>query len=135
MLITHSTGNRSLDSFFDDVWPFIRNVPTFRHFDCDVVDQDKRYIITADIPGVKKEDITISLESGVLTISGMRKSDEVDDQDYCMNERQLGRFSRSLRLPERVDDKNVDASLSNGVLIIHVPKAEEIQPKRIEIKV
>ena len=125
-------------SIFANNWPFeaaFRDFPVFKHFDTDVIDADTHYDIQVDLPGVDKEDVNITLEDGVLTISGMRKSTETDGNDnYLKSERHVGKFSRSFKLPEEIDTNKVDASLANGVLSITVGKSEDTRPKRIEVK-
>lgn len=133
-----SKSNGRLSNLFNGEWPFdlsFRDCPTFRHFDCDVVDQANQYLVQVDLPGVSKEDVNIQLDKGILTISGIRKSDETqENENYCLSERKVGKFSRSLRLPEEIDATKVSASLDNGVLSISVPKSEKALPQKIAIK-
>ena len=98
-------------------------------------DQDE-LVLKAEIPGMKKEDIDISLQGEVLTLSGERKEDAVFDKaESYRSERLLGRFQRTLTLPVSVDAKKVNATYRNGVLTVVLPKAEEAKPKQIEVKV
>ena len=95
------------------------------------------YTIELDVPGVSKEDIEITTEDNVLTISGERKqSQEVKDEDYYKVESVYGTFSRSFTLPEKVDVDNIHAESKNGVLEVVIPKLEDKakQPKKITIK-
>jgi HSP20 family protein len=95
------------------------------------------YHIEVDLPGIKKEDVDISVEGNVLTISGERKvKDEVKEDDYYKVESRYGKFSRSFTLPEKVDVEDIHAESGDGVLEIIVPKLKEVEvkPKKIKIK-
>lgn len=88
------------------------------------------------MPGVKKEDIKVDLNKGVLTISGERKTkEEVKQEDYYKIETYFGKFSRSFTLPDNVDIENIEAKSDNGVLEIVIPKLkDDVSKKSIEIK-
>jgi len=94
------------------------------------VHQDGKQIeITAELPGVNEQDIDLSIEDGVLTLSGEKKSERKDEQgDY--SERSYGRFERRLTLPSNIDEERCSADFENGVLKITIPKAEEKQRGR-----
>ena len=95
------------------------------------------YHIELDLPGIKKEDIEITTEDNVLTISGERKlKDEAKEEDYYRVESVYGKFSRSFTLPEKIDVENIHAESSDGVLEVIIPKLkeEDTKPKKIEIK-
>jgi len=90
---------------------------------CDIVERDKEYEIHADLPGLKKEDITVGVKDGVLTISGQRTAESKENKDaYRRMERHWGHVSRSLRLPRNVDVAHINAKHENGVLTVSVPK-------------
>lgn len=98
-------------------------------------DKDNVYV-QAEIPGMKKEDLEINLHEGVLSISGERKSEDNREEDGTFrSERFFGRFHRSISLPTRVDPGKVTAQYKDGLLLVTLPKAEEVKPKQIEIKV
>ena len=98
-------------------------------------DKDK-YTVCVELPGLKKEDISVTVDNGVLTISGERKSEkEVDEGTLHRSERFYGRFSRSVSLPTAVKSDRVGASYRDGILKVEIPKAEEAKPKNIEVKV
>jgi len=100
-------------------------------------EDDDAYVIELDLPGVRKEDIEITTEDNVLTVSGERKyREEVSKGDYYKMESVYGTFSRSFTLPEKVDVENIHAEAHNGVLEVVIPKIKESekQPKKIEIK-
>jgi len=95
------------------------------------------YHIELDLPGIKKEDIEITTEDNVLTISGERKlKDEAKEEDYYRVESVYGKFSRSFTLPEKIDVENIHAESADGVLEVIIPKLkeEDTKPKKIEIK-
>jgi HSP20 family protein len=98
-------------------------------------DKDK-YVVSTDIPGLKKEDINVSVHDGVLTVSGERKSEkEVKEGTIHRTERYYGKFSRSVSLPAAVRADKVSATYKDGVLTVEIPKAEEAKPKTVEVKV
>ena len=94
------------------------------------------YYIEVDLPGVKKEEIEITTEDNVLTISGERKmSEEVKEEDYYKVESVYGKFSRSFTLPEDTDESKIEAQFENGVLEIKIPKKAEVHKvKKIKVK-
>lgn len=94
------------------------------------------YHVDVDLPGVKKEDIKVDLNKGVLTISGERKTkEEVKQEDYYKIETYFGKFSRSFTLPDNVDIENIEEKSDNGVLEIVIPKLkDDVSKKSIEIK-
>ena len=93
-------------------------------------------MLKAELPGMKKEDIDISLQGDVLTLSGERKEEETFDKaETYRSERFLGKFQRSLTLPVTVSADKVQASYKDGILTVTLPKAEEAKPKQIEVKV
>lgn len=104
----------------------------------DVSEDDDEYTITADLPDVKKDDVDVRVEEGLLTISGER-SHEAEKKDkkkkFHRIERSFGKYVRSFRIPDDVDSGKVDAGFKNGVLTVHLPKSEEKKPKARAIKV
>ncbi len=98
---------------------------------------ESAYHVELDLPGIKKEDIEITTEDNILTISGERKyKDESKEDEYYKVESVYGKFSRSFTLPEKIDVENIHAESSDGVLEVIIPKLkeEESKPKKIEIK-
>jgi HSP20 family protein len=94
------------------------------------------YIVEAVVPGVKSEDLEITLEDNVLTIRGeSRHEQETGDKqsNFHIMERRYGRFSRSVRLPAAVKTDEVQATLEDGILRLEIPKAEEVKPRRISV--
>ena len=101
----------------------------------DVIDQKDQLIAKAELPGVNKKDIKITLSENTLTIRGERKKElETKKEDYYCCERVQGSYSRTIALPVEVDHKKIKASFKNGVLEVILPKAEKVMPKEIEIK-
>jgi HSP20 family protein len=102
----------------------------------DIVEDEKEYLIKAELPEVKKEDVKVSVQDDVLTISGERKSEkEEKGKKYHRLERAYGSFLRSFTLPEDADGAKVSAEFKDGVLKVHLPKSEKAKPKSIEVKV
>jgi HSP20 family protein len=101
----------------------------------DIYEDDQNIILTAEIPGIEDKDLDISLENGVLTISGERKMENEEKQDnFHRIERSYGRFTRSFTLPPRIDPEDVKAEFSNGVLKVTLAKRAETKPKQIKIE-
>jgi HSP20 family protein len=101
----------------------------------DVTENENESLIVAELPGVKKEDISITVENGWLTLKGERKSTEPSDVRKVLHrEIEYQPFSRSIKLPHQVDVSEISAGLENGILKITLPKAEAIRPRSIEIK-
>ena len=101
----------------------------------DVKEEDERYVISADVPGVDPKDIEITMEAGVLSIKGSRNAEsEQDAGAYTRTERAHGEFERRFSLPKGADADGIVASSSHGVLSVSIPKKPEPQPRRIEIQ-
>jgi HSP20 family protein len=92
-------------------------------------------VAVVELPGMRKEDIEISLHDGTLSISGERKSESSEGDKAARTERFVGKFRRSIALPTRVDVNNVSASYKDGILTVTLPKAEEVKPKQIKVNV
>jgi HSP20 family protein len=102
----------------------------------DVYEDKDNLLIKAELPGLKKEDIDISLQDGYLSLSGERKQEEKrEDSGVYRSERWVGRFHRSISLPCRVNAEKITATYNEGVLTVTLPKAEEAKPKQIPISV
>ncbi|MBX3303287.1 MAG: Hsp20/alpha crystallin family protein [Nitrospira sp.] len=102
----------------------------------DISETESEYQIKAEIPDVKKEDVKVTLEDGVLTIQGERKYEkEEKGKKYHRIERSYGSFVRTFSLPDVIDDDKVQAEFKDGVLNLHLPKSEKAKPKAIEVKV
>ncbi len=100
----------------------------------DVEETSDELVLTAELPGMKHEDIDIELEDGVLTIQGEKKEERKEEGTQgLLYERRWGSFSRKFTLPRAVDANGITANYENGILEIHVPKAEEAKGRKIEI--
>jgi len=101
----------------------------------DISERKDAYLMTVELPGVKLDDLQITLEDGLLTIQGERHfADDSSDQQFHRVERRYGAFRRSITLPTHVQADAVEATVEDGVLQIMVPKMEEAKPKRIQVR-
>lgn len=102
----------------------------------DVHEDKDNFVIKAEMPGMRKEDIEVSLNAGALSISGERKQEsESKDREWIRSERSFGRFQRTLELPTSVQADKVSAEYRDGILTITLPKAEEAKPRQIGVTV
>ena len=133
---------REIDRLFDE---FTRGVPMFATQalmnivpSVDVAETEKEIEITAELPGLEREDVEISLEDDMLTIRGEKKVEaeqgDKKDRNHHLSERSYGVFYRVLQLPPGIDPSTVKATLSNGVLKVTIPKPARSQAKKIEVK-
>ena len=100
-----------------------------------MIDRKNELLLRADLPGLDRKDIQLSVENGVLTLQGSRQQEKEDKgDDFYAMERWAGTFYRSIALPQGVDPDHVEASFNNGVLEIHIPKTKEARGKKIDIK-
>ena len=101
----------------------------------DVIEKDDAYVVKASVPGINPDELEITFTDNILTIKGEVKSDDEvkEDSHYHMRERRYGSFSRSISLGSRIEGDKIDAHYENGVLILTLPKSEEVKPKRIQI--
>jgi len=101
----------------------------------DIFENKDQVVLEAELPGMKPEDVNISIENNVLTIQGERKFEKKEEGDnYHRIERRYGSFTRSFTLPPTVDTEKITAEFDNGVLRLTIAKREEAKPRRIEIK-
>ena len=100
----------------------------------DLVETDDHLVLRGDLPGMTEDDVDIEIKDNVLTVSGERKAEHEDKgEGYHRVERAFGSFSRSLSLPRGVDPEQIDASFTNGVLEVRIPKPAEAKPTRVQI--
>ncbi len=105
------------------------------HPGVNIAETESGYEVSMDLPGVKSDQVNIDFADGRLTIAGERHSPEkVEGKTVHRVERRYGRFERSLTLPKQVDVDNIEAVFEDGVLTIHLPKSEELRPRKIAIK-
>ena len=130
---------RDFDSIFNNA---------FRHFPVvsrkkdgwlpriDVVEKDKEYNLIAELPGMNKKDINITIKDDVLTISGEKAAKEAKDgKDHYICERRFGKFERLFRLTDKTDEKNIRAEYKNGILTVSIPKIEKHEPESMKIEI
>jgi HSP20 family protein len=100
----------------------------------EVFEKKDKYVVKAELPGMKEEDIDVSVDGDVLTINGKREAEkEVNEEDYYLCERSYGNFSRSISLPSSVDAKKIEATYEDGVLEVSLPKAPETKAKKVAV--
>jgi HSP20 family protein len=128
---------RTVDRLFDNASPDHEWAqPALWGLAVDMVENKDDFIIKASIPGINPEDLDISYSDDTLTIKGAVKSDnEVKENQYHLRERRYGSFARSITLPTKIKGDAIEALYQNGVVTLRLPKAEEVKPKRISIKV
>jgi HSP20 family protein len=126
---------RVFDSFLRPRW--IEEAAGDLTFPLDVAERENEFVITAEMPGVKKDDISVTLENGVLTVSGEMKSEQTEKEGerIVRQERRYGKYVRSLRLGTQINEKAIKAHYKDGVLELTLPKAEEVKPKKISVDV
>ena len=101
----------------------------------DVREDEHNFYVTADLPGMKKEEIEIELENNLLTVKGERRFERKEDgESFHFVERSYGSFYRSFTLPKNVKGDAISAEYKDGVLNVTIPKADEVKPKKVEIK-
>lgn len=130
-----------INEFFDEAFGRSRAYPTSAATNAwyppvDILESGDAYLIRAELPGMKKEDINLELRDGAVTLSGERKFDEpAAGVEYHRAERVAGKFFRSFYLPETIKHEEMRATYRDGILEIHVPKADEAQSRQIAINV
>jgi HSP20 family protein len=119
----------------EPVFPsYMKDLPTFSP-DIEVKETNDAFLFKADVPGVKENEVNVSLTGNRLTISGERNEEkEEKTETYYSAERKYGSFSRAYTLPDGIDADHIHAELKNGVLTVAVPKKPEAQPKKIAVK-
>jgi HSP20 family protein len=125
---------REMGRLFEGLDPFqpLRHVRQYPPLN--VYDAGEGYILSAQLPGLAAEDVELSITGETLTMRGERKRPEgVKDDCYRRQERPVGRWSRTITLPDRVDSTLVSASFTNGILTVHLPKAESAKPRNITV--
>ncbi len=127
------------DLFGSAFWPFWRRRGVVERTwapALEVIEKDDRYIVKAELPGLKPEEVDISIADDALTIKGEKRSEEEVKQDeYHWTERTYGAFQRVVRLPSNVDTGKVEATYEHGVLQLTLPKKAEVAAKKIKVKV
>ena len=123
---------RSDDFRRRDLWPAW---PNANQPAVDVVEEENQFVMKAEMPGMKPEEVNVSVDGNVLTLKGEHKaSEEQNLEGYRRIQRRYGRFERKFTLPQTVDGSKVDASLENGVLTITLPKSRDTTARRVQVK-
>lgn len=127
---------RDLNRLFGMDFAGLRNAETVSDWlpSADIQEENQRYVIHADFPGVAPEDIEVTLEDGALTIQGTRTAQSNNQKGYRQRERGAGTFHRRFRLPVSADLETISAVNRHGALEVSIPKQKKLQPKRIEVK-
>ena len=109
---------------------------TYRSLPLDVVEEDDDILVHASVPGVRPEDIQVSVADGVLTIEGETRTEHEDnDGSYLVRERRSGKYRRALRLPDTLDADKAESHYESGVLTVKFPKVEAKKARKLEVKV
>jgi HSP20 family protein len=135
-----SRGFGMFDDLFNDFFsPLVMNVKSAGlqespNLQVDIYEKDNTIIINAELPGIRKEDISVDIKGKLLTLAGERKSDEEIKEENCYRrERSYGKFERSFNLPFEMSEEMVKATYNNGILRLEIPKPEEQVAKKITI--
>ena len=132
----HSRINELFDEAFGRPLAYQPSAATTWYPPVDILESKDAYLVRAELPGMKKEDINLEFTDGVVTLSGERKLEEpAAGVEYHRAERVTGKFVRSFHLPKTIKQDEMKATYRDGILEIHVPKAEEAKPKQIAINV
>jgi len=128
---------RTVDRLFDNVTPDHEwSQPAMWGLAVDMVENKDEFVVKASVPGINPEDLDISYSDDTLTIKGEIKEDkDVKEDQFHLRERRFGSFMRTIALPNKIKGDAIKASYQNGVIVLRLPKAEEVKPKRIAIKV
>jgi HSP20 family protein len=134
------TIHDEMERVFDNFFGLDRKRTELERFDwtprVNVVEHEDRFEITAEIPGMNKEDVQIELHDNLMTIKGEKQYEkEEKESNYHICERSYGTFQRSFALPQNVKDDNIEAEYNNGVLTVNLPKKEPAKPKEIKVKI
>ena len=101
----------------------------------DVSETDTEYKVTAELPGMSRDDIDVTLDQGRLTISGTKEEEQKEEKEnYVRTERSYGSFTRTVPLPATVDEENIEANFKDGVLSLRLPKTEEARGRKVKIQ-
>ena len=123
--------NRMLDSFFDDAPVWNTQTPAV-----DVKEEEKRYLMEVELPGLTDKDIELKVEDNILTLSSKKEESKEQKKDgYLLRERRGAEFCRTFVLPQDADRAEVKAEFKNGLLMVDIPKKPEAQPRKIDVRV
>ena len=140
------TMRREMDRIWEDLFPGARRVETpwrrtagekgVAYPAIDILDRANEIVVKAEMPGVAKDDIDISMQENTLTIKGEIKEDkEAKEENYYYSERNYASYMRSINIPFKITADKISAALKDGILTIHLPKATEVLPRKITVEV
>lgn len=123
------------DVWFDRLWPeWRRHLGEEVRPNVDFYEKDGKYHLTAEVPGLTKDDISVSIDKGFVVVSGKKETTKEETEvDYYVKETRTGSFTRTFRLPGEVDEDKVEARYKDGVLSVIIPRKEESKTRKIEI--
>lgn len=132
--------SRRLNTWFGEPMRHVGGQDTMAFSDwvpaLDVEETDDEYLVTADLPAIRKEDLKINIDEGMLSLEGERKFEKDEKKKtYHRMERSYGRFVRKIMLPGDADPQKVKADFKDGVLHVHLPKSEKARPRTIDVNV
>ena len=130
-------GLNLIDNFLEDTWrrPQATSAAVW-YPPVDILESKDSYLIRAELPGMKQEDFSLEFNDGTLTVSGERKVEKpAEGVEVHRSERLTGKFSRSFQLPQAVAQDGIKATYRDGILEVHVPKAEEAKPRKITVSI
>ena len=120
--------------FLPGIWRLFPSEETVWAPAIDVLEKEDKFLVKVELPGVKEEDVNVSVAGGTLTIEGEKRTEsELKNRGYCYRETSYGSFSRSITIPSTVDAGKIEANYDKGVLEISLPKAPEVKPKKITV--
>ena len=125
-----------LRGFYDSPVSTWNTSADFRRLAMDVIEDDTAYLVTADMPGISRDEVSVTIDKNVLTIS-VEPKDEVsqNERKVLRHERYSGKYARSLRLGEDIDEDQVSAEYRDGVLRLVIPKKAAVAPREVEVKI
>jgi HSP20 family protein len=143
VMLQKSNGLRTLRDEMDRVFDTFFLTPSLKRVDgsiwapaVDLKEDTNNFIVSAELPGLKREDIQVEIENNTLMIKGERKFEKKEEKEnYHFVERSYGSFYRSFTLPKNVDAEKISAEYKDGVLHVTLPKREEVKPKKVEVKI
>ncbi len=134
-IVTSPLANfeRDIDSMLSDI---LQTGPARSSYPAvDIAEYENETVLVAEIPGVSKEDVKLAVQDGVLTISGVRKANQLPEKSALLrNEIRTGEFTRTIQLPEDAKVDAISAELTNGVLRVVLPKSEQARPREIKVQ-
>ena len=127
--------NRLVNQFFDENVSEMSPSQAFFRPSTEIKETDDSFNVNISVPGIKKDEIKIELNNGVLEVSGERKTEKTENKEkYHLSEISYGKFTRRFQLPDNVDTDKIDASVEDGILRLSIPKLEEVKPRQIDVK-